>query len=688
MTESTSVIIPHPPEMTDLNHSMFSESDAISIPPLDPLFLSASDPISMEPRISDLDFLLDDENGDFADIDFDFPFENSDDFFNFNFDAEPAAAIPEEFGTSGDQSPEAIGNHSNLDSSEAKNVDRSPEGRSDSVHSQVSSQGSKTFVSGGACDTVDALSSPGSSNLGLQHKSSASKRKKEKGDSGGELRSFKYQKSDDKSAATYEDDDDKKKMKLIRNRESAQLSRLRKKQYVEELQGKVKSMHSTIAELNGKISYVMAENAALRQQMAAASGAPPMNPYMAGPPLPYQWMPYPPYPVRGYGSNTPLVPIPKWNPKPVSSCRPKKSESKKNEGKSKVKKVASVSLLGILFFMFLFGTLVPFMNVNNGGENGSFGGLSSYEGRRYYDEHKGKVLMVGDGSDVTRESGLSSRRSDGERDCCGGVDYNGHPKVEGRPSSLTNASEPLFASLYVPRNDGVVKIDGNLIIHSVLASEKAMASSVKKNISDTVKSEKPGPLSSALAVPEVRGNGAMLPHSKALSSASPEGKRLHQWFHEGGSGGLMDYSMCTEVFQFDIAPGAIVPSTVSNITKEHLQNVTTHDKRMKNRRILEGLPVSLVASELNMTGTQPSKDAQNKSFHGNTNNKPTSSSSSSMVVSVLLDPREVVDPETDRVIPPNPKSLSRIFVVVLLDSVKYVTYSCVLPRSGLHLVAT
>lgn len=148
----------------------------------------------------------------------------------------------------------------------------------------------------------------------------------------------------------------------------------------------------------------------------------------------------------------------------------------------------------------------------------------------------------------------------------------------------------------------------------------------------------------------------------------------------------MDYSMCTEVFQFDIAPGAMVPSSVSNITREHLQNVTTHDKRMKNRRILEGLPVSLVASELNITETQPSKDAQNKSFPGNTNNKPTSSSS--MVVSVLLDPREIVDSETDRVIPPNPKSLSRIFVVVLLDSVKYVTYSCVLPRSGLHLVAT
>lgn len=146
----------------------------------------------------------------------------------------------------------------------------------------------------------------------------------------------------------------------------------------------------------------------------------------------------------------------------------------------------------------------------------------------------------------------------------------------------------------------------------------------------------------------------------------------------------MDYSMCTEVFQFDISPGAIVPSSVSNITREHLQNVTTtRDKRMKNRRILEGLPVSRLASEL--TEAQASKDAQNKSFHGKANTKPTSSS---MVVSVLLDPREVVDSETDRVMPSNPKSLSRIFVVVLLDSVKYVTYSCVLPRSGLHLVAT
>ncbi|KAF3604300.1 hypothetical protein HID58_044438 [Brassica napus] len=624
MTEST-FSIANPPEIPDLNPNTLADPDMISVPPLDPLFLSASDPIS------DLSFFLDDENGDFADLDF--SFDDSVDFFDFDLDADHPVAITE-----------SNANHANMDSPETKNVDRGLEDRSDSVHSQVSSQGSKTLASGG-CDTS---SSP--------EKSSVSKSKRKKGDSGGDYRSFKYQKSDEKSATPVGEDDEKKKVRLIRNRESAQLSRLRKKQYVEELQGKVKSMNSTIAELNGKISYVMAENAALRQQMMAASGAPaPMNPYMAAPPLPYQWMPYPPpYP---YGSQIPLVPK-----LPLPSC----SRPKKGEGRSKLKKVASISFIGILFFIFVFGTLVPFMNVDNGGDSG----LAKYEGRRYYDEHRGKVLMVGDGSDVRRGSVHSSR------DSCGGV--------EGR---VSNSSEPLFASLYVPRNDGLVKIDGNLIIHSVLASEKA-----KKNVSETIKSEEPeltvpGTLSSALAVPDVRGNGAMLPHSsKALSSGSPDGKRLHQWFHEGGAGTLMDYSMCTEVFQFDISPGAIVPSSVSNITREHLQNVTTtRDKRMKNRRILEGLPVSRLASELNITEAQASKDAQNKSFHGKANTKPTSSS---MVVSVLLDPREVVDSETDRVMPSNPKSLSRIFVVVLLDSVKYVTYSCVLPRSGLHLVAT
>lgn len=54
-----------------------------------------------------------------------------------------------------------------------------------------------------------------------------------------------------------------------------------------------------------------------------------------------------------------------------------------------------------------------------------------------------------------------------------------------------------------------------------------------------------------------------------------------------------------------------------------------------------------------------------------------------MVVSVLIDPREVSDGDGDGegMISPK-KSLQRIFVVILIDSVKYVTYSCVLPFKG------
>ncbi|KAF3497614.1 hypothetical protein DY000_02053453 [Brassica cretica] len=59
-----------------------------------------------------------------------------------------------------------------------------------------------------------------------------------------------------------------------------------------------------------------------------------------------------------------------------------------------------------------------------------------------------------------------------------------------------------------------------------------------------------------------------------------------------------------------------------------------------------------------------------------------------MVVSVLVDPGEGGDGDIDGMIG-GPKSLFRIFVVVLVDSAKYVTYSCALPRSGApHLVTT
>lgn len=75
-----------------------------------------------------------------------------------------------------------------------------------------------------------------------------------------------------------------------------------------------------------------------------------------------------------------------------------------------------------------------------------------------------------------------------------------------------------------------------------------------------------------------------------------------------------------------------------------------------------------------------------KTLDNNTNNFKNSDGdnkkpASRMVVSVLADPREAAG-DNDSV---SPKSLSRVFVVVLLDGIKYVTYSCVLPlKSAAH----
>lgn len=139
--------------------------------------------------------------------------------------------------------------------------------------------------------------------------------------------------------------------------------------------------------------------------------------------------------------------------------------------------------------------------------------------------------------------------------------------------------------------------------------------------------------------------------------------------------------MCTEVFQFDVSPastaGAIVPaSSVSNASAEQRQNATRFNRGL-NRRILHGLPAPLAGSNSNITEEHNGKNSQKAGFQGNKSTSP-------MIVSVLVD--QAGDGEVDGMT--TPKSLSRIFVVVLLDSIKYVTYSCVLPRAVPHLTTT
>lgn len=503
------------------------------------------------------------------------------------------------------------------------------------------------------------------------------------------------------------DDDEKRKTRLMRNRESAQLSRQRKKHYVEELEDKVRAMHSTIQDLNAKISYIVAENASLRQQQMNGGGGvgvgPPamqgMYPHPPMAPMGYPWMPCPPYMLKPQGSQVPLVPIPRLKPQQPAVKPVKKEGSKKNVGKSKTKKVASVSFLGILFFMLLFGGLVPLVNVRYGGIRDVISGRSGYIGNGVYDQRHERILMV-NGTNHEYGAKGSDKKSDAWKDHVGGAESNKKQSGSDEFASSGNASDPLVASLYVPRNDKLVKIDGNLIIHSVLASEKAKAS----HNDGKAKSDRETSLALALHLaPHVSVQGAgqnderqshiyrsTIEQQRALASgtggkdnlkSTPANGKLQQWFREGLAGPMLSSGMCTEVFQFDVSPspGAIVPAPPSsrNMSAEERKNSTDLIKG-RNRRILHSLSVPLTGSANNISEENSGSNSQKEKFHRN-------SSVSPMIVSVLVDPREVGDADVDGTI--GTKSISRIFVVVLLDSVKYVTYSCMLPFKGSsHLV--
>ncbi|KAF8104660.1 hypothetical protein N665_0170s0036 [Sinapis alba] len=652
-----------------------SDFDSFSIPPFDDQFHHpGSDQTPIGELMSDLGFPIDG--------DFELTFDGMEDLYlpaeNETF------LIPEQFG---DFTPESEGSGVSGDCGVPKEADKS-------IHqpSPLSSQGSGNCgsdVSEGTNVVVDQKVKVEDAAT----TTSVTKRKKEiEEDVSDESRNSKYRKSGedgDVSAVTGEDDE-KKKARLVRNRESAQLSRQRKKHYVEELEEKVRHMHSTITDLNGKISFFMAENATLRQQLGGSGMCPPppMGMYPPMGPMAYPWMPCPPYMVKQQGSQVPLIPIPRLKPQnPLGSSKGKKSESKKNE--TKTKKVASISFLGLLFCLFLFGALAPVVNVNYGGISGAFYGnyRSTYVTDQIYSQHRSRVLD-------TSRSGAGSGVSNSNVMHCG-------KNISATENSVPpgNGSEPLVASLFVPRNDKLVKIDGNLIINSILASEKAVASrkasESNERKADPVITKDYSPALPLTDVGKIEDMAKHLYRSKAekqraLSSGAADNLKdqiktkaangeMQQWFREGVAGPMFSSGMCTEVFQFDVSStsGAIIPAPpAANVSAEHSKN-TTDTHRRKNRRTLRGLAIPLPGSDYNFT-REHQRNSSSKEI------KP----ASSMVVSVLVDPREGGDGDMDGMIG-GPKSLSRVFVVVLVDSAKYVTYSCVLPRSGApHLVTT
>ena len=182
-----------------------------------------------------------------------------------------------------------------------------------------------------------------------------------------------------------------------------------------------------------------------------------------------------------------------------------------------------------MFCLFLFGALAPVVNVNYGGiSNGVFYGSyrSNYVTDQVYNQHRNRILDTSRSNE--RDSATESSVPPG------------------------NGSEPLVASLFVPRNDKLVKIDGNLIINSILASEKALASESNERKADGVV---PKEHSLALPLPDVGMIEDMAKHlvrtkaekQKALSSGSADTLKdsiktkaasgeMQQWFREGVAG--------------------------------------------------------------------------------------------------------------------------------------------------------
>ncbi|XP_006658038.1 bZIP transcription factor 60-like [Oryza brachyantha] len=442
------------------------------------------------------------------------------------------------------------------------------------------------------------------------------------------------------------EDEARRRARLVRNRESAHLSRQRKKQYVEELEGKVKVMQATIADLTARISCVTAENAALKQQLSGVAGAgapPPLPMYPAVYPLPPPWI-HPAYAMRG--SQVPLVPIPRLKTqRPASTPEPPAKKARKT------KKVASVSLLGLLFLMMVGVCLFPAINR-------MYGGIDVGEGAVFGPSHHGRTLAV-EGPQNSVSNGIDQK-----------VTQNG--------------SETLPALLYLPRNGKHVKINGNLVIKSIVASEKASS-----HLSNQGKEE------TSLAIP---GYVAPLEAREVMDSAkgmrnelmalAPGDRSIYheddgmqpQWFSEAMSGPMLNSGMCTEVFQFDLSPtpahaNGIVPvysGSMTNSSQNCTENLPSgHVPKVKNRRILYSEAIPLQGSTANETDHFKAPPKNQSQSHAS--RKP----ASSVVVSVLADPREASDRDSEGRMSSN--SLSRIFVVVLIDSVKYVTYSCVLP---------
>eukprot|EP00850_Spirogloea_muscicola_P021152 SM000239S08057 [mRNA] locus=s239:189070:193085:+ [translate_table: standard] len=564
------------------------------------------------------------------------------------------------------------------------------------------------------------------------------------------------------------DTDDKRLARLQRNRESAQLSRQRKKYYMDELEGRLKAMQTSVAELTATVTHLTSENMGLKRQLAyfyQAAGGPGGRP-VPGPPL----MPMPRGPpfsamLAGRllpGQAPPPVPIPRLKTQRSGTAAARKAKAasavpngaeaqsvasgeKGNRGTKRLRAAegATVAMLSLFCFaMFLSPKaprewLLPRQSTalvggweeawGSGGE-----GLAGEEavlvldGSPTVSSKAGARVLMGFVDDFDAVNATSSGQqwqssaavlagtgNAPQGDSCAGCERL-HVKLgaklgvfratENTVNSTShvlelNATQPVPASLMVPRSNGLVQIDGSLIIQAVMAGDKAAKALVQRKehqLGTDGRSRRPLRVVEmqklkAQAMVAIEGSGDVDTKRALMAKqgtngggpkrlpAAEDGAQLQEWF--GGNiaaGSVLSSGMCMEVFQFDASPVQTQETAKSTAAEaaaaasNAVQNRTTMPvpRSKRSRRDLYAMPMPPVGSSKS-EASSAAEDGESKEQCRQ--NRP---ANSSMVVSVLASPQDVAGATVGS------GRLSQIFVVVLVNEVKYVTYSCGLPIVG------
>lgn len=587
-----------------------------------------------------------------------------------------------------------------------------------------------------------------------------------------------------------EDDNGKRQARLMRNRESAQLSRQRKKVYVSELEGRLRTMAATVAELNATISHLTAENVNLRRQLGYYYPPPGICPRPGVPMVGQQVLPMTPYPGMVGGrliypaGQVPSLPIPRLKTQPPPARTSKRSNvlgskeetsGDKKRARRKLAAAASAAVMSLLCVAMLLGPFNDTQTISGGNmdirsntqvsgirvggrvltswndsgnsfnlnqssqwkpgpgwtplEEGEYGpereGITRIYSSRPSDRKKTKVINLekkgarteaGTRSPWQQLLGMNSsvptsseRGSQGRPDCFGPLEA---PIFVGSTFPV-NMTEPFAASLFVPRDNHLVQVNGNLIIQAVMAGDKAAMQSSGKTPKAGIKK---GKALKTVSTKALEAKGARLPiqavlvadkavaanqksqhgNSNTVPSVIQPGS-LQQWVMGGLQGPVLTTGMCTELFQFDTSPVTSAPSEESSnaaakdvaesVASEAAQGNTHNNASSKNsvplmpqsRRNPFAVPLPPTSPSGRVSGAKNGSDPTvEKLVREQLHQQGEMGNQSSMVVSVLGGPQEFADSSRRK----GAKGMSRIFVVVLVDGVKYVTYSCVLPSTG------